>query len=123
MVEDLNMNLDVVVMPTVREADGLAMSSRNVYLSPSERAAALVIPRAIRLAQNLWEGGERNASLIRSQVRQLIEAEPLARIEYVSVARNSDLDELTEIQDEALVSLAVRVGSTRLIDNIVLGKP
>ena len=120
MVSDLNMNLELVAVPTVREPDGLAMSSRNTYLSPKERQAALVLWQALNLASQLWSEGERNASKIRQKMKALIDSEPLAQIDYISVADAESLEELGEIDCPALVSLAVRVGKTRLIDNIVL---
>ena len=121
MVRDLEMNLEVVVMPTVREADGLAMSSRNVYLKPDERRAALSLSRSLNLARDLWSKGERDASRVRAAMQQLIEAEPLASIHYISVADAASLEELETIGGATLVSLAVKVGKTRLIDNVVLG--
>jgi len=120
MVADLNMNLKVIVSPTVRESDGLAMSSRNVYLNPQQRQAAAVLFKALTLAQNLWGKGERNAETIRQQMTSLISKEPLAKIEYVSIADTQTLEELSEIDRPALASLAVRIGKTRLIDNMVL---
>jgi len=120
MVADLNMNLEVIVAPTVRESDGLAMSSRNVYLNAQERQAATVLVKALTLARNLWGKGERNAETIRQEMISLISKEPLAKIEYVSIADTQTLEELTEIDKPALASLAVRIGKTRLIDNIVL---
>jgi pantoate--beta-alanine ligase len=120
MVKDLNMNLVVVVSPTVRESDGLAMSSRNIYLNPQERQAATVLFKALTLAQNLWKKGEMNAETVRQQMASLISGEPLAKIEYVSIADAQTLEELTEIDRPAVASLAVRFGKTRLIDNSVL---
>jgi len=121
MVADLNMNLEIIVAPTVREKDGLAMSSRNVYLSPEERQAATVLFKALTMAQNLYGKGERNAEHIRQEMTSLIGKEPLAKIEYVSIADAETLEELAEIDRPALASLAVRVGKTRLIDNMRLG--
>jgi len=121
MVADLNINLEVIVAPTVRESDGLAMSSRNVYLNPQERQAATVLVKALTLARNLWGKGERNAETIRREMTSLISKEPLAKIEYVSIADAKTLEELTEINKPALASLAVRIGKTRLIDNMLLG--
>ena len=121
MVADLNMNLEVVVVPTQREPDGLAMSSRNVYLNPQERQAAVVLWRSLNLAQGLWQEGERDAGKIRSQMVALIKKEPLARIDYVSIADPATLEELTAIKRQALVSMAVYMGTTRLIDNMTLG--
>ncbi len=120
MVSDLNMNLEVVAAPTVREADGLAMSSRNIHLSPEERQSALILYKALNTARNLWEKGERGAGLLRKEMTSLIRNEPGATIEYVSVADAGTLEELEEIDRPALVSLAVRIGKTRLIDNITL---
>lgn len=120
MVRDLNMNLEIVVAPTVREPDGLAMSSRNVYLNPEERQAATVLYRALCLARELYEQGERNAETLRRRMRELIEAEPRARIDYVSIASLDNLEELDRIDRPALVSLAVFLGPARLIDNIIL---
>ncbi|MBI4318240.1 MAG: pantoate--beta-alanine ligase [Chloroflexi bacterium] len=120
MVHDLDMNLEVVVMPTVREPEGLAMSSRNVYLKPDERRAALVLSRSLNLAQEAWSAGERDAHLIRAAMQGVIEKEPLATVEYVSVADAATLEETDTIDRSALVSLAVKIGRTRLIDNIIL---
>jgi len=120
MVADLNMNLEVVTLPTVREPDGLAMSSRNTYLNPQERQAALVLYQVLCLAQQLWSQGERSADRLRREMITLIQKELLANIEYVSIADNETLDELDTVKSPALVSLAVKIGKTRLIDNIVL---
>ena len=120
MVTDLNMNLEVVVVPTQRESDGLAMSSRNVYLNPQERQAAVVLWRSMKLAQGLWQKGERDAEKMRHEIVALIKKEPLARIDYVSIADPRTLNELSQIKGSALVSMAVYVGKTRLIDNITL---
>jgi len=120
MVSDLNMNLEVVAVPTVREPDGLAMSSRNTYLSPEERKASLVLWKALCLARGHWENGERDASRLCQEMTSLIEREPFT-IDYVSIADPETLEELAEIAAPALVSLAVRIGGTRLIDNAILG--
>jgi pantoate--beta-alanine ligase len=120
MVTALNLNLEIVTLPTVREPDGLAMSSRNSYLSPSERKAALVLYHALTLAQRLWGEGEADAESIRREMRRLIQKEPQATIDYVSIADAETLDELDTVKPPALVSLAVKIGSTRLIDNILL---
>ena len=114
---DLNLGVEIVVCPTVREADGLALSSRNAYLGTEERKAATVLYRALCQAGGL---GESRADEVRRQMRALIEAEPLATIDYVSVADPETLEELDHIAGTALVSLAVRVGKTRLIDNITI---
>lgn len=121
MVADLNMNLEIVVVPTVRESNGLAMSSRNTYLNPEERQAATVLFKALSLARELWQGGEKDADKIRHQMTSLIQKEPLAKIDYVSIADANTLEELKKIDRPAIVFLAVRIGKTRLIDNVILG--
>ncbi len=121
MVSDLNMNLEIVTVPTVREPDGLAMSSRNTYLNPEQRQAAVVLYQALCLAQKLWAQGETNAEHLRQEMFVLIQKQPLADIDYVSVADTETLDELDTVKPPALVSLAVKIGDTRLIDNVVLG--
>jgi pantoate--beta-alanine ligase len=120
MVAELKMDLELVAVPTVREPDGLAMSSRNTYLNPEERKAAVVLYQALTLAQKLFSGGEKDAKLIRRQMKELIQKQPLADIDYISIADAETLDELDEVKPPALVSLAVKIGKTRLIDNIVL---
>lgn len=120
MVADLNMNLEIVTIPTVREPDGLAVSSRNTYLNPHERQAAVVLYQALTLAQKLWSQGEKDAQRLREEMIGLIKKQPLANIDYVSVADAETLDELDTVNLPALVSLAVKIGKTRLIDNIVL---
>jgi len=114
------MGIEVVVVPTVRERDGLAMSSRNIYLSPTGRQAATILFKALTLAQQLSQGGEKDAGKIRRQMASLIQKEPLARIDYVSIADAETLEELNLIDRMALASLAVRIGKTRLIDNVPL---
>ena len=111
----------VVPCPTVREADGLAMSSRNVHLAPAERAAAAILRRALVAGRSRWEAGERDAEAIRAIVRGVVAGEPLARLEYVSLADDTTLLELERVDGTALLSLAARFGDTRLIDNVVLG--
>ncbi|GBD09647.1 Pantothenate synthetase [Candidatus Thermoflexus japonica] len=120
MVQDLNIPVEIVVCPTVREPDGLAMSSRNTYLSPEERQAATVLFRALQAAKARYEQGERDAERLRAAMREVIQAEPLARLDYVSVADPETLQELSRVEDRALLSLAVYIGKTRLIDNILL---
>jgi pantoate--beta-alanine ligase len=120
MVADLNMNLEVVVVPTVRESDGLAMSSRNIHLSPKERQAATILFKALTLAQQLRKGGEKDAETIRRQMAALIRKEPLAHLDYVSIADAETLEELNLVDGPAVASLAVRIGETRLIDNMPL---
>ncbi len=120
MVADLDMGLEIVAVPTVREPDGLAMSSRNTYLNPEERRAAAVLFRALTQAQQLCSQGEQSAHHFRQQIIEIIQGEPLARIDYVSVADPDNLEELELTERPALASLAVRIGETRLIDNILL---
>jgi pantoate--beta-alanine ligase len=120
MVEDLNLDVKIEVEPIVREADGLAMSSRNSYLNAKERKAALVLYHALNLAQKLIKQGERNSSVIISQMEKFIRQEPLARIDYISIVDNRNLQELALINKEALIALAVYIGKTRLIDNITI---
>ena len=121
MVTDLNMALEIVVVPTVREPDGLAMSSRNTYLRPHERQAATVLFRSLNAAKEMWLNGERDAQSVRSGIIELIRKEPLAeKIDYVSIADAETLHELDEIKSPALISLAVKIGKPRLLDNIVL---
>ncbi len=118
MVRDLNLPLEIVIVPTVREADGLAMSSRNVYLTPEQRKAAPVLYRALRAAAERYAAGERNGETLRALMREIIAAEPLARLDYVSVAHPMTLRELDQIGPEgALLSLAARFEQVRLIDN------
>ncbi len=120
MVADLNMNLEIVVMPTLREPDGLAMSSRNTHLNPKQRQAAAVLYKSLKLARELWSQGERDAGKLRRKMTALIQKEPLAEIDYISIADAETLEELEKIKPPALVSMAVKIGKTRLIDNIVL---
>ena len=120
MVVDLNMGTEVVVVPTVRESDGLAMSSRNIYLSPKERQAATILFKALTLTRQLRRGEEKDAEEIRRQMTSLIQKEPLAQIAYASIADAETLEELNLIDRPALASLAVRIGKTRLIDNMPL---
>ncbi len=117
MARDLAIATQVVVCPTVREADGLALSSRNVHLSPAERAAAPVLRRALLAARRRWDAGERSAEALRAAMWETLTAEPLADPEYVSVADAALLEELDTVDGPVLLSLAVRFGTTRLIDN------
>ena len=118
--DDLNLGANVVVMPTVRDSDGLALSSRNAYLTPEDRQSALSLSRALRIAETMCEEGVRNAATIRSQMMMVLNTQPSASIDYVSIADAETLEEMTTIDRPALVSLAVRVGAVRLIDNVVL---
>jgi len=121
MVSDLGLNLDIVAVPTVREPDGLAMSSRNIFLTAEERKAALVLWKALCLARGHWEKGQRDVASLRQEMASLIEHEPFANIDYISIADPETLQEIDVIDSPALVSLAVRIGGTRLIDNTMLG--
>ena len=120
MARDLAIPTAVIACPTIREADGLAMSSRNVHLSPAERAAAPVLRRALVAAREAWADGERSGDALRERMRAVIAKERLATIDYVSVADAGTLRELDRVDGPALVSLAVRFGTTRLIDNEAL---
>jgi pantoate--beta-alanine ligase len=123
MVADLNMNAEIVIVPTVRESDGLAMSSRNIYLSPEERQVATILFKALTLARQLRQGGEGDAEKIRRQMTALIQREPLAHIDYVSIADADTLAEMDWLDRPAVASLAIRIGKTRLIDNMPLEYP
>lgn len=123
MAQDLDFGVEVVACPTMREADGLAMSSRNARLNPKERQAAAVLYRALSAAQQAYAGGEREAEALRRSVTETLQAEPLARIQYVSVADPETLAELQGEVGRALLSMAVFLGKTRLIDNVIVGDP
>ena len=120
MVTDLNMDLEIVCLPTLREADGLAMSSRNAYLNTDERKAATVLNRTLLKAKAMKQAGEHDSETIRRAMMEMIQAEPLAKIDYASIADAHTLEELERIDGAALASLAVRFGKTHLIDNIML---
>jgi pantoate--beta-alanine ligase len=120
LVRDLNFDIEIVGHPIVREADGLAMSSRNIYLSPEERQASLCLSRALVQAACIVHRGETRGRVITEAVRAGIEKEPLARVEYVTLCDSVTLEPLEEIQESALLALAVRIGKTRLIDNQIL---
>ena len=120
MIADLNMEVGVVTVPTVREHDGLAMSSRNVYLDPEQRQAALSLSSSLNRAAAEVRAGERDAAKIRQLVIDLIKAEPLARIDYVEIYSYPDLEPVEFIKGQALLALAVKFGRARLIDNIIL---
>ncbi|MCL6447038.1 MAG: pantoate--beta-alanine ligase [Armatimonadetes bacterium] len=120
MVRDLNMPVEIVTVPVVREPDGLAMSSRNVYLDPRERTAARVLFRSLQIAERAAAGGERDVARLQKAVRQEIASEPLVQIEYVEIRALPGLEPISRLQGPALLALAVRIGKTRLIDNTVL---
>ena len=119
MVRDLNFDIEIVGCPIVREADGLAKSSRNTYLNPEERKAALVLSKAVGLGQELIQKGERNADVIVEKMKQLIEEEPLAKIDYVQAVDAISIQPVAEIKGTVLVAMAVYIGKTRLIDNFI----
>ncbi|SKA07352.1 pantoate--beta-alanine ligase [Selenihalanaerobacter shriftii] len=120
MVKDLNFDIDIVTVPIVREKDGLAISSRNKYLGQDEREAALVLYQALQIAQNLIGSGERDRDIIKQQLVERIDREPLAEIDYVDIVNQNNLEEAEEIKGEILIALAVYIGKTRLIDNLML---
>jgi pantoate--beta-alanine ligase len=121
MVEDLNQPVEIVVCPIVREPDGLAMSSRNVYLNPQERKAAVVLFKSLTAAENAFRNGTSEAEELREIMAEKIRSEPLAQAQYVSCANPDTLEELSGVAKRALLSMAVMIGSTRLIDNILIG--
>jgi pantoate--beta-alanine ligase len=118
MASDLDLGVEVVTCPIVREPDGLAMSSRNAYLNPAERRAALLLSKSLRRAEQAILAGERDAAKVLAGIRFIIEAEPLARVDYVEAVDPAGLVPVGEIRGEVLIALAVFIGSTRLIDNI-----
>jgi len=120
LVRDLNLAIEIVGHPTVREADGLAISSRNAYLSAAERKAALSLSRSLRGAETLVKKGERNSRVILESVHREIAREPLAKLEYVSLCDPESLCDVEQVRDVALLALAVRIGKARLIDNVIL---
>lgn len=120
MVRDLDFPVEIVAVPTVREPDGLAMSSRNTYLNAGERSAATVLHRALMRAQELHLDGEHDAEVLRAAMSDVLASESLAAVDYVSVADPETLAELVLVDSQAMVSLAVRIGGTRLIDNVLL---
>jgi len=122
MVRDLSMGVEIIGHPIVREPDGLAMSSRNAYLTPAERAAAVCLSRALCRAERLFRRGETSAPALARQVLAELEKEPLARVEYVRLCNVETLEEIQNIDDQALLALAVRIGKARLIDNRILAR-
>lgn len=122
MVNDLNLEIKFKVLPIVRDKDGLALSSRNTYLSPEQRQAALVLYQSLQLAQRLFSEGERKTSVIKQAMAELIRQEPLAKIDYVEIVEMENFEEISFISDKALVALAVFIGPIRLIDNIILSE-
>lgn len=122
MITDLNLDLQIIGLATVREEGGLAMSSRNVYLKKDERSSALTLVGALKLAQKLYADGERQSSVIIKEAKKLINTASGTDIEYIKICDTATLDDVDEINDEAVIALAVKVGKTRLIDNSVFGE-
>ena len=122
LVRDLNIPVEIVGCPIVREEDGLAMSSRNVYLNKEERKSALSLYQGLRLAKELFERGERNPSVIRKKVEEFILSHPKTKIDYVEIVSPEDLKPVKEVKEGDVIALAVFVGKTRLIDNYVFGR-
>jgi len=122
MVRDLNMDVKIVGMPTIREDDGLAKSSRNSYLSPEERRAALCLSRSLAAVSDLYRDGEKNIGILRVGLLAILNSEPLARIDYVEFLDGDSLEEPGQADDRTVVALAVRIGTTRLIDNTMIGR-
>ncbi len=121
VAQDLNMDVDIITMPTVREADGIAMSSRNSYLNKEERKAASCLYNAIKKGKDIFDNGVRNTDVILKEAMNIIKNEPLAAIDYIKVCDMNTLEDLDVIQNNALLALAVKIGKTRLIDNCMLG--
>jgi pantoate--beta-alanine ligase len=121
MTRDLSYPIEIVICPIVREPDGLAMSSRNVYLDPEQRKAATVLYRSLSAAKKAYENGERDAEKLRQTIKDVLASEPLAQVQYVSCADYDTLEELETVTGKTLLSMAGFVGKTRLIDNFVLG--
>jgi pantoate--beta-alanine ligase len=121
MAIDLNFPLEVIICPTTREADGLAMSSRNKYLNEAERKAATVLFRALSAAKEVYETGEQDGETLRRKMKDVLSNEPLVQVQYVSCADYDSLEELDVVTGKTLLSMAVYLGKTRLIDNFVLG--
>jgi pantoate--beta-alanine ligase len=122
MVRDLDWPIEIVTVPTVREPDGLALSSRNAYLSPADRRRALVLSRALRAAHEAWRGGETRAAKIEETMQKQLRVQPEIVVEYIAVAEPEALAPVDTVDADTVVALAARVGGTRLIDNIVLGQ-
>jgi pantoate--beta-alanine ligase len=122
MVRDLNWPIEIVAVPTVREPDGLAMSSRNAYLGPEDRDAALALSRSLGRAHMAWQEGETRAAAIEERMREELRRNPNVRVEYIAIAEAEALAPVSVVEADTVVAIAARVGSTRLIDNIALGE-
>lgn len=123
MVMDLDMDIEIIGVPTVREPDGLAMSSRNSYLSPEQRRSALCLKESLELAEKMVKEGERNCAVVKQAIEALIRSRPFTRIDYVSLCHPVTLEEVDAFGEETLLALAVKVGETRLIDNTLIRRP
>ncbi len=123
MVQDLDMDIEIIGMPTTRESDGLAMSSRNVYLKSEERKSALSLSQALLLAKRLYEKGERETEVILKEVREFIAGHPYVKIDYIQICDVTTMKDVSRIEGGAVLALAIWVGKTRLIDNHVFGEP
>jgi pantoate--beta-alanine ligase len=122
MVRDLDWPIEIVAVPTVREPDGLAMSSRNAYLKPGDRARAVVLNHALRSAQTAWQGGETRATAIEGRMREELRREPEVSVEYIAIAEPEMLAPVAAVDVTTVVAIAARIGGTRLIDNVTLGE-
>ncbi|MDI6735910.1 MAG: pantoate--beta-alanine ligase [bacterium] len=120
MIEDLNFDIELVIVPIVRDSDGLALSSRNTYLSQKERASALVLSKSLQQAKELLDSGERHSKNVISRMNDLIKGEKLARVQYIEIVDSQTLEPVEIVEKEVLIALAVIIGKTRLIDNMVL---
>ena len=120
MVKDLNFNIEIFVAPIVREKDGLALSSRNIYLTPPQRKQATTLYRSLITAKKMIEAGERHAEKILASMRELIEAQPETQIDYIEIVDTTNLQPLAELKGEVLIALAVKIGKPRLIDNMII---
>ena len=123
MVRDLNVNLEVVGCPTIREEDGLAKSSRNTYLGEEERVASRVLSRALRLAQDAYAAGEDDAAKLTRIMEDELKSEPMAEIDYIEIVDGLSIQPIEKLREGDLVAMAVRIGTTRLIDNFIAGDP
>jgi pantoate--beta-alanine ligase len=122
MIEDLNYEIEMRVLPIVRDGDGVALSSRNTYLGKEEREAARILNLSLRMAEGLLNEGEREARRIINEMKKMINEERLARIEYISICDPNTLEEIPRVEEEAFIAMAVRIGETRLIDNLIWRK-
>ncbi|MCU0644574.1 MAG: pantoate--beta-alanine ligase [bacterium] len=118
MVQDLNFDLKILVAPIMREPDGLAMSSRNIYLTPEQRKEAAILYQSLMQAKQMIEQGERNADQIKAQIRSMIEQQPDAKIDYIEIVDTTNLNPVQQLEGEVLIALAVKIGKPRLIDNV-----